>query len=264
MASYHLSLHPNVSRGKGQSLVRTAAYNSRSVLADERTGEVWDYRYKGGLLAEGIMVNNQAPDWARNLGQLVNEVEHVEKRSDSQLAMNLDIALPHEQTLEQNRRLLTDFVREQFMRQGYAAHFAIHAPDPGGDDRNIHAHVLVTLRKIGPEGFAATKSEQQERYRNLSDYTEKLRDAWEKLANRHLERNGIDARIDRRSLHDQGVEQEPQRHQGPTVTAMQRRGAVTYITEEITQRRQQAADAKRQTIAELEAEERTSPRKSST
>ena len=40
VASYHLSVHANVSRGKGQSLVRTAAYNARTRLADERTGEV--------------------------------------------------------------------------------------------------------------------------------------------------------------------------------------------------------------------------------
>ena len=62
--------------------------------------------------------------------------------------------------------LMQDFVREQFQRKGYAAHFAIHPPDRDGDDRNIHAHVLVTLRKIDEHGFARTKAEQQERYRN--------------------------------------------------------------------------------------------------
>ena len=176
MASYHLSVHPNVSRGKGQSLVRTAAYNDRTRLVDERTGEVWDYRRLGGLLAEGTYAPKDAPDWARDLGQLVNAVEQFEKRSDAQLAMNLDIALPHEQTLEQNRRLMQDFVREQFQRKGYAAHFAIHAPDRDGDERNIHAHVLVTLRQIGPDGFARSKAEQQERYRNRGAYVEGLRD----------------------------------------------------------------------------------------
>jgi hypothetical protein len=205
VASYHLSVHPNVSRGKGQSLVRTAAYNDRTRLVDERTGEVWDYSHLGAALASGMYPPKGAPDWAHDLGQLVNEVERFEKRSDAQLAMNLDIALPHEQTLEQNRRLMQDFVHEQFQRKGYAAHFAIHPPDRDGDDRNIHAHVLVTLRKIDENGFARTKAEQQERYRNRGEFVEGLRDAWEKLANRHLERNGYDARIDRRSLEDQGI-----------------------------------------------------------
>ena len=228
MASYHLSVHPNVSRGRGQSLVRTAAYNARTRLTDERTGQVWDYRHLGAVLFEGIYAA-KAPDWARELGQLVNGIEHGEKRRDAQLAMNIDIALPHEQTLEQNRRLLQDFVREQFMRRGYAAHAVIHAPEPGGDPRNVHAHVLVTLRQIGPLGFASTKPEQQERYRNRSAFVEQLREKWEQLANRHLARNGIDARIDRRTLKAQGEEREPQQHRGPAVTAMQRRSQVEAL-----------------------------------
>jgi len=244
VASYHLSVHPNVSRGKGQSLVRTAAYNDRAKLVDERTGEVWDYSHLGAALASGIYAPQGAPDWARDLGQLVNAVEQFEKRSDAQLAMNLDIALPHEQTLEQNRRLMQDFVREQFQRKGYAAHFAIHPPDRDGDGRNIHAHVLVTLRKIDEHGFARTKTEQQERYRNRGAYVEGLRNAWEKLANRHLERNGYDARIDRRSLQDQGIEREPQQHHGPAVTAMEREGNVTRIGDEIRRRQHHYAELK--------------------
>jgi MobA/MobL family len=244
MASYHFSVHSPVSRGKGQSLVRTAAYNDRARLVDERTGEVWDYRHLGAALASGIYAPKDAPDWARDLGQLVNEVERFEKRSDAQLAMNLDIALPHEQTLEQNRRLMQDFVREQFQRKSYAAHFAIHPPDRDGDERNIHAHVLVTLRKIDEHGFARTKAEQQENYRNRSEYTEYLRDAWEKLANRHLERNGYDARIDRRSLEDQGIEREPEQHRGPAVTAMEREGNVTRIGDEIRRRQGHYAELK--------------------
>jgi hypothetical protein len=224
--------------------VRTAAYNDGAQLVDERTGEVWDYRHLGVALASGIYALKDAPDWARDLGQLVNEVERFEKRSDSQLAMNLDIALPHEQTLEQNRRLMQDIIREQFQRKGYAAHFAIHPPDRDGDDRNIHAHVLVTLRKIDEHGFARTKAEQQERYRNRGEYVEGLRDSWEKLANRHLERNGYDARIDRRSLEDQGIEREPQQHQGPAVTAIERDGNVTRIGDEIRRRQHHYAELK--------------------
>jgi MobA/MobL family len=116
VANYHLSVHPNVSRGKGQSLVRTAAYNARARLSDERTGKAWDYRRYGAVLFEGIYAA-KAPDWARDLERLVNGIERAEKRTDAQLAMNIDIALPHEQTLEQNRRLLQDFVRDEFMRK---------------------------------------------------------------------------------------------------------------------------------------------------
>lgn len=252
MATAHLCVHDRVSRGKGQSLVRTAAYNARERLVDERTSEVWDYRHLGETLASGIYAPKDAPEFVHDLQRLVNQIERAEKRSDAQLAINLDIALPHEMTLEENRRLGQDFVREEFMRRGYVARMDIHRPDPQGDDRNIHMHVWATLRKIGPDGFAATKSEQQEQYRNRHEYVEQLREKWERLANRHLERNGYDARIDMRSLKEQGIlDREPEQHRGPTVTAMQREGKNSTIADEIQQRRQDIAE-----LRSLSAEEK--------
>jgi len=247
LASFHFALHDPVSRGKGQSLVRTAAYNARARLVDERTGEVWDYGRKGGLLAEAIYAPKDAPDWSRDLQRLVNEIERAEKRGDAQLAMNLDIALPHELSLEQNRRLMGDFVREEFSRHGYVAHFAIHAPDREGDQRNIHAHILVSMRKLGPDGFAKTKTEQQDNFRNRGEHVEKLREKWERLGNRHLERAGFEPTLDRRSLQDRGIDREPEQHKGPTVTGIERNGEVSHIAEEIRDR--QALDAARRALA---------------
>lgn len=238
-------MHDPVSRGKGQSLVRAAAYNARAHLVDERTGEVWDYGRKGGLLAEMIYAPKDAPAWSRDLMQLVNHIEAAEKRSDAQLAMSLDIALPHELTLEQNKRLLGDFLREEFSRHGYVAHGAIHAPDHEGDERNIHAHVLVSMRKIGPEGFAATKAEQQENYRNRGAHVEHLREKWERLGNRHLERAGHEPSLDRRSLRERGIDREPEQHRGPTVTAMEREGKASFIGEEIDRRQEMDGERRR-------------------
>lgn len=252
VATAHLCVHERVSRGKGGSIVRTAAYNARERLVDERTGEVWDYRHLGETLASGTYAPKDAPEFVHDLQRLVNQIERAEKRSDAQLAINFDIALPHEMTLEENRRLGQDFVREEFMRRGYVARMDIHAPAPQGDDRNIHMHVWATLRKIGPEGFAPTKSEQQEQYRNRHEYVEQLREKWERLANRHLERNGYEARIDMRSLKEQGIlDREPEQHRGPTVTAMQREGKVSDIADEILQRKQDIAE-----LRSLSAEEK--------
>jgi len=217
LAIFHLSLHDRVSRGAGQSSLASAAYIDRDRYVDERTGEVFDYTRLRAPLFTGVYAPKDAPDWARHAVELWNHAEAFEKRRDAQLAMPIDIALPHELTLEQNRYLLQDFVRENFVRKGYAAHVAIHPPDH--DHRNIHAHVLVTLRKIDEHGFARTKGEQQENYRNRDAYVEGLRESWEKLANRHLERWGHDARIDRRSLHEQGLDREPTTHLGPTAAA---------------------------------------------
>ena len=235
-------MHARVSRGKGGSIVATAAYNGRCRLVDEQTGEVHDYRHLGATGFSGIYAPKGAPEWANDLQQLVNQIERTEKRADAQLGFNLDIALPCEMTLEQNRRLGQDFAREEWQRKGYAVVVDIHRPDPEGDPRNWHMHVWGTLRKIGPDGFARTKGEQQENYRNRHEYVEELRQKWERLANRHLERNGYDARIDMRSLKDQGIDREPEQHRGPTVTAIERENRASTVVVEINQWRQDIAE----------------------
>jgi MobA/MobL family protein len=218
---------------------------------DEQTGRVWDYRSLGATLFSGIYAPKDAPEWAHDLQRLVTEIERAEKRADAQLGFNIDIALPHELSLEQNQRLAQDFVREEWQRKGYAVIVDIHAPDPKGDDRNIHMHVWGTLRKLGKDGFAATKAEQQDNYRNRTEYTEHLREKWEKLANRHLERAGFDVRIDRRSLREQGIGREPEQHRGPQLTVIDRDGRESRINEDIRRRREQLAELRR-----LQAEER--------
>lgn len=168
---------------------------------------------------EGIFAPKDAPEWARDRERLWSEVEKAETRKNSQLAREVQIALPHELTEEQRQQLLTDFVRENFVRKGMVADVAIHAPDREGDDRNHHAHVLLTMREIGPNGFGAKLREL-----NSKGQLETWRENWARTANRYLERHGHEARIDHRSLAEQGIDREPTTHNGPTATQMEREG----------------------------------------
>jgi len=224
MAIFGLRVKDNLTRSHGQNAVASAAYIARDKLTDERTGEVKDFCRAKGLLFSGIYTPANAPEWAHDRGKLWNEVERIEGRKDSQLARPIQIDLPHELTDEQRRYLVQDFVRENFIRKGYAVDVALHAPDRDGDQRNYHAHLLIPLRLLDENGFAKTKKQEQEIYKNRSAYVEKLRESWEHLANRHLERHGHDARIDRRSLKDQGSDREPTQHVGPHATQLERDG----------------------------------------
>ena len=218
MAIFHFSAKV-VSRGKGQSSVAKAAYNARTKLENERTGEAHDYSRAEGLVFSGIFAPKNAPEWVQDRERLWSEVEAAEKRKDAQLAREVEIALPHELTDEQRRQLITDFTRENFVRKGMIADVAIHAPDREGDDRNHHAHILLTMREIGPEGFGPKRREW-----NSKAQLQEWREKWEKTANRYLERHGHEARIDHRSLEEQGVDREPTTHNGPTATQMEREG----------------------------------------
>ena len=228
MASAHLSAKI-ISRGSGHSAVAKAAYNAREELEDRRTGETHDYtRHSSKCLFQGIYAPKGAPEWAHDRTQLWNHVEAFERHRRAQLAQDIDIALPHELTLEQNRYLLQDWVKENVTRKGLIADVAIHAPDRRGDGRNIHAHVMIVMRKLDGSEFVRAK----ERFDTLgekqaaqkADLTA-MRESWEKLANRHLERHGHEARINMGRKEDG----EATLHMGRHATAQERRGKASEI-----------------------------------
>lgn len=229
MAIFHLS-HKAISRGQGQSIVAAAAYQSRGRIRDERSGQVKDYSRKAEqeLLFSGVYAPKNAPEWARNRGALWNAAERAEDEHNKTRAkvaitgQHIEIALPNELTAEQNRYAVQDFIRENFTRHGYAVDLNIHGPDRDGDQRNIHAHLLITMRTLNEKGFSPVKLQMDRT--ELSKWVTHWRQAWAKTANRHLERHGHEARIDHRSLEAQGIDREASQHLGPTAAKMEREG----------------------------------------
>ena len=99
MAIYHL--HTKIiSRSKGKSSVGASAYRSGEKLCNKREGLVHDYTRKKGVVFKEILAPNNAPNWATNRERLWNEVEKIEKSKNSQLAREIDVALPIELDLD--------------------------------------------------------------------------------------------------------------------------------------------------------------------
>lgn len=210
MASFHLSAEP-IQRSKGFSAVAAAAYRAGDELHDERTGETHDYRRKRGVFASAILAPDNAPEWVQDREELWNKAELAEKRKDAQPAREVRLALPAELTDEQRADLAFDFCRDVFVSQGMIADISIHRPDRDGDDRNHHAHVLLTMRELDGGTFSANKQREWNSKELLADW----REQWADYQNRALEKYGHDARVDHRSLAEQGItDRLPQEHHG--------------------------------------------------
>ncbi len=221
MAIFHLSAKV-ISLGKGQSAIAAAAYRSGERLRDEQTDEQKFYQTRTErIVFTEILTPKDAPEWARDRNALWNHAERAEKRKDAQLAREFEMSLPHELTEQQREWLVKDFAREAFVRNGYAVDIAIHAPDKDSDERNHHAHLMVTMRRLGADGFAAEKDRDLNSRAQLGAW----REQWAHLANRHLERHGHEARIDHRSLKEQGIDREAGVHLGYAANEMAQRGA---------------------------------------
>jgi hypothetical protein len=163
--------------------------------------------------------------WCRgsdNIEQFWSRAELAERRQDAQIAERIIVALPHELSLKQNIWLLQDHVKE-FTRQGRVVQVAIHAPEHG-DGRNIHAHLLVSMRGVDEHGFKASKAETKYRYMHRREYVTNLRERWTEAVNHHLDRHGFASRIDHRTLADQGIDRAPTIHLGPGDSRRERHG----------------------------------------
>ena len=231
MAIYSLQVK-TVSRSAGRSVVAAAAYRAAENIVDDRLGVVWDFTRKSGVLHSEIIAPAGAPEWAYDRTELWNAAERAEdkstRRSSATTGRDIILALPHELSHEQRLAAVREFAVSLVERYGVAVDFAIHAPDRHSDERNYHAHLLMTTRRIGPAGFGA-KTRELDGFRNGSAEIEAIRASWERIGNRALEEAGLDIRIDCRSYEDQGLDREATVHLGPVASGMERKGETTDL-----------------------------------
>ena len=166
MAIYHCSIKI-ISRGKGKSAVAAAAYRAGELITNEYDGITHDYTKKGGVVHTEILLPDNAPLEYTNRAILWNAVEKIEKAKNSQLAREIELALPAELTKEQNISLVRDYVKEHFVSAGMCADVCVHDKNDG----NPHAHILLTMRPFESDKTWGAKSRKEyvldERGRNM-------------------------------------------------------------------------------------------------
>jgi len=219
MAIYHLSVK-TISRSSGRSATAAAAYRAGVSITDERTGEHHDYCRKSGVEKTILFLPDNSPQWAIDRAALWNAAEAAEKRKNSTVAREFEIALPSELNADQRVRLACNFAHALVKRHGCAADVAIHAPSKEGDERNYHAHILLTTRRLGANGFTEKTRELDNQ---KSGEVLRWREYFAELQNTYLRAAGITEHVDHRTLEAQGIDRMPTQHLGPTATAIERR-----------------------------------------
>jgi ATP-dependent exoDNAse (exonuclease V) alpha subunit len=217
MAIYHFSVQI-IGRSSGKSVVAAAAYRAGDVLLDKRTGITHNYTRKQGVYETRILLPENAPLWMQDRSQLWNEVERCERQCNSQLAREINVAIPKELNHEQKRSLVYEYVESEFVSRGMIADVALHDLN----SENPHAHLLLTQRSVTANGFGNKNREW-----NQKSVLQSHRSSWAIHANRALENAGHESRIDYRSLKDQGLDRLPQIHLGPQVKEMDLKGRST-------------------------------------
>lgn len=264
MSIYHCHIS-NVSRAKGSSSVATLSYITGEKAKDERLDKTFDFGRSERVETVGTVLPEHAPKEFQNATALFNSLEKYETVENARTAKKIEVALPREFSLEQQKEVVENFIRANITSKGYACVYAIHTDKDGN---NPHAHILIANRQISEKGeWAKTKTksefvrdkdgnkiplldengEQKVRIRagkgveklwqrqNVStnpldrkEVLQDLREQWAVECNKHL---APDHQIDHRSLKDQGKEQIATVHEGYAERAKERRGEVSEVCE---------------------------------
>jgi len=218
MAIYHFSMQV-IGRAAGRSALSAAAYRAGERLHDERLGRDHDFRARSGVEHSEILLPEGAPEQWRDRERLWNDVEAFEKRKDAQLAREVEFAIPREMSKAQGIELARDFVQEEFVDRGMVADLNVHWDVGSEGQPKPHAHVMLTMREVDPDGFGRKVREWNEH-----ENVERWRERWADHVNARLAELDIDARIDHRSLADQGIDLEPQSKIGGPAQRMEQAG----------------------------------------
>ena len=169
---------------------------------------VHDYTRRGGIEDREIPIvlpRSAGGNWTRE--RLWNAAETSEKRCDARTAREWELAFPSELSAEGRKATAVAFARSLADRYGCAVDIALHLPGTKGDQRNYHAHLLTTTRKVsGSELGEKTALELSNAKRDslglgtTQSEIEAVRAMWAEVVNAQLEQEGNAARIDHRTL----------------------------------------------------------------
>jgi hypothetical protein len=223
MASYHCSVKVG---SKGKAGPHSSYISREGKYENTRSNEKLEHVESGNM-----------PKWAeKDPAQFWQAADQYE-RANGATYREIEVALPREMTPDQRVELVRDMVWQELGGK-HAYTWAIHNPAAsleGGEQP--HAHIMYSERTIDaigrdPEQYFKrynAKNPDKGGCRKDSAGTEErlqaTRQRWAQVQNLHLEQHGHEARVDHRSLKDQGIERTPEPHFGPgriqRMTAMQ-------------------------------------------
>jgi hypothetical protein len=252
MAHYHLHVKPGP-KGAGAEHAQYIERGGR--FKTERYGEIGEHE-RGNL-----------PDWAKGSAARFFAAADEHERSNGNAYREFELALPVELSDVDRGTLVREFVKEQLGdRHAYA--WAIHEPQ----GHNPHVHVMFSERirdgiERGPEQYfkrANAKNPgrgghaKSDRFTNSQgpEAVQALRTRWAELQNRALERAGVEARVDHRSLEAQGIDRDAMQHRGPAVSGIEKRGKASEVSMRREAERAERAQAREPERRAVEAEVR--------
>nr|MBQ4454759.1 MobA/MobL family protein [Clostridia bacterium] len=248
----------------GHSAVEQSGYICREKMYSEYDGQTYYPKYAEDLVHNEVLLPENAPEEYKDPAKLWNSVEMAEKSKDAQLARTWRIELPNQWTYQFAILFVRMLCERLFVSKGMCVQFAIHDSENDKGQRNLHCHIMMTLRILDEQGKWMPKQkkiyltdengdripvidkktgQQKVDKQNRKQWkceTEKIND-WDNKKYAKLWRKELTDAINQanaelgltedhwehRSFKDQGLDIEPQIHLGEKASALERAGIHT-------------------------------------
>lgn len=177
-------------------------------------------------LGRAIFISNMGGDLAEILmGADLVELAQRESRADAKLDVSIIIQLPHDVPQEVRVAIMKAVSHELFGRHGLPYAASLHRPDPNGDQRNYHCHIVGSWRPM--TRTAPYSWEIAEDYRSDLDGAQYWRHARRRVAEimtGTLERAGTERHYTHLSNAERGLPHKPQKKLDKRKTRTAREG----------------------------------------
>jgi hypothetical protein len=253
MASFHIQINTGA---KGE-----AAEHSMYI---QREGRFTEEKY-GKVAARG---QANMPEWAREEPGAFWRASDAYERANGNTYREYELALPRELSRAQQVALVQRFA-EQELGSTRPYQWAIHTPMAQDGREQPHVHLMFSDRQIdgiergaeqffkrynarAPERGGCRKATYGADKQEAARVYEEIRERWAKVQNLALERAGVEARVDHRSLATQGIwDREPALHRGPAVSGIEARGEVSEVGQRQREQRLERTQVRELVVAEV-------------
>jgi hypothetical protein len=243
------SFHHTIKSGKKGSAADHAAYIARQ----------GKHRRREDLIAAGY---GNMPAWAKDNPALFWKAGDKHERTNGAVYREHEIALPAELTHEQQQVLVQDMIKTMIRDKPYQ--YAMHAPRSALEGKtNTHLHLMFSdrmqdgIERSPEQTFSRYNAKQPDRGgckkesggKNrlaLRDELIQTRKTCAELQNAALKMAGHTARVDHRTLKEQGIDRTPEGHLGPArINQMSDEDKMMYVANRERQLRNQVRMSRR-------------------
>ena len=222
----YLDVKP-VSKGdQGRTACGSSAYRACDKIKDN-AGNLHDFSRKAGHVAGGVILPAGAPAELLDRETLWQRHDQKEIRKDAQIFREVEVGLHNSLSYDAAEGVCIA-IGQRLAAMGMCVQWDIHDKTNKKGERNLHAHLMLSMRELQPDGTFGKKNRNWNKYNGGMNLADILRPYAAELMNDELDKIGVADRVEYQSFAERGIDRIPTVHVGVTACALEEKEIFTY------------------------------------